>query len=79
MFGIVDVFGPENLLPPLRTEESLEELESRLRIEGWLKHPTAFWLHPEGPLSDTTPEQWLAKQKMKYTVAWATGATTAPS
>lgn len=30
---------------------------------AWLKNPTAFWLHPEGPLSDTTPEEWLAKQK----------------
>lgn len=28
----------------------------------WLKDPSAFWLHPEGPLSDTTPEEWLAKQ-----------------
>ena len=32
---------------------------------AWLKHPTAFWLHPEGPLSDTTPEEWLAKNSPK--------------
>lgn len=30
--------------------------------EMWLDDPSAFWLHPEGPLSDTTPDEWRAKQ-----------------
>ena len=34
--------------------------------ELWLENPLAFWLHPEGPLSDTTPEEWLAKQPKVY-------------
>ena len=33
--------------------------------ELWLEGPTAFWLHPEGPLSDTTPEEWRKKQPTK--------------
>ena len=28
----------------------------------WLDGPSAFWLHPEGPLSETTPDEWLAKR-----------------
>ncbi|WP_158514461.1 hypothetical protein [Sphingopyxis macrogoltabida] len=28
----------------------------------WLEGPSAFWLHPEGPLSDTTPDEWREKQ-----------------
>lgn len=36
--------------------------DRELDIAAWLKHPSAFWLHPEGPMSDTTPEEWLAKQ-----------------
>lgn len=31
----------------------------------WLETPTAFWLHPEGPLSDTTREEWLAKETLR--------------
>lgn len=38
-----------------KTEEYATEL--------WLQGPSAFWLHPEGPLSDTTPEEWLAKKE----------------
>jgi len=30
--------------------------------EMWLDDPSAFWLHPEGPLSETTPDEWRAKQ-----------------
>lgn len=26
----------------------------------WCECPSAFWLHPEGPLSDTTPDEYLA-------------------
>jgi hypothetical protein len=29
--------------------------------EMWLDDPSAFWLHPEGPLSETTPDEWRAK------------------
>ena len=25
----------------------------------WRDDPSAFWLHPEGPLSDTTPEEYF--------------------
>lgn len=28
----------------------------------WLDDPIAFWLHPEGPLSDKTPDEWRAEQ-----------------
>lgn len=31
----------------------------------WLEGPSAFWLHPEGPLSDTTAEEWLARNRPK--------------
>lgn len=30
----------------------------------------AFWLHPEGPLSDTSREDWLAKQNKRTADAW---------
>lgn len=36
--------------------------EKEYATEMWLDDPSAFFLHPEGPLSDTTPEEWLAKQ-----------------
>jgi ferric-dicitrate binding protein FerR (iron transport regulator) len=29
----------------------------------WLGGPSAFWLHPEGPLSETTPAEWLAMRE----------------
>ncbi len=34
--------------------------EEEYATELWLDQPTAFWLHPEGPLSDRTPDQWRA-------------------
>jgi hypothetical protein len=37
--------------------------EAEYAAELWLEGPSAFWLHPEGPLSETTPEEWLAKQE----------------
>lgn len=44
----------------------LQDLERKPRVpdftEEWLETPTAFWLHPEGPLSDTTREEWVAKE-----------------
>lgn len=36
--------------------------EAQYAEELWLEGPSAFWLHPEGPDSDTTPEEWLAKK-----------------
>lgn len=27
---------------------------------SWRECPTAFWLHPEGPLSDSTPDEYFA-------------------
>lgn len=36
--------------------------EVEYATELWLEGPSAFWLHPEGPLSDTTPDEWLEKQ-----------------
>lgn len=29
--------------------------------ELWLDDPSAFWLNPEGPLSETTPDEYRAK------------------
>lgn len=39
--------------------------EVEYATELWLKGPSAFWLHPEGPLSDKTPEEWKAEQEAK--------------
>jgi len=36
--------------------------EVEYATELWLDGPSAFWLHPEGPLSETTPDEWKAKQ-----------------
>lgn len=36
--------------------------EASYATELWLDGPSAFWLHPEGPLSETTPDEWQAKQ-----------------
>jgi hypothetical protein len=36
--------------------------EKEYATELWLDDPTAFFLHPEGPLSDTTPDEWKAKR-----------------
>ena len=36
--------------------------EKAYATELWLDDPTAFFLHPEGPLSETTPDEWRAKQ-----------------
>lgn len=35
--------------------------EVEYATELWLDSPSAFWLHPEGPLSDKTPDEWLAE------------------
>ena len=32
--------------------------EKEYATELWLEGPTAFWLHPYGPLSNTTPDEW---------------------
>lgn len=39
--------------------------ELEYATELWLDDPGAFFLHPEGPLSETTPEEWKAKQHAK--------------
>lgn len=39
--------------------------ETEYATELWLEGPSAFWLHPEGPLSDKTPEEWKAEQEAK--------------
>lgn len=39
-----------------------EGREAEYATEMWLADPSAFWLHPEGPLSDTTPEEWRHKE-----------------
>lgn len=36
--------------------------EAEYAAELWLADPSAFWLHPEGPLSDTTPDEWRTRQ-----------------
>lgn len=40
----------------------LKGREAEYATELWLEGPSAFWLHPEGPLSETTPDEWQAKQ-----------------
>lgn len=48
--------------------------EVEYATELWLDSPSAFWLHPEGPLSDTTPDEWRAKQakeEAERKAAWA--------
>ena len=40
----------------------LKGREVEYATQLWLEGPSAFWLHPEGPLSDTTPDEWLAAQ-----------------
>lgn len=32
--------------------------EERYALSLWLQEPSAFWLHPEGPLSNKPVEQW---------------------
>lgn len=39
--------------------------EVEYATELWLENPKAFWCHPEGPLSETTPEEWRIKQARK--------------
>ena len=48
---------PQNLLRTTAPADTQDDLDLR----AWLEDPTLFWLHPEGPLSDTTPEEWLRK------------------
>lgn len=36
--------------------------EVEYATELWLDDPSAFWLHPEGPLSDKTPDEWRAER-----------------
>lgn len=33
-------------------------MEEEYATEMWLENPSAFWLHPLGPLSDVTPSQY---------------------
>lgn len=59
---------------PIITENVISGMTSALTYAGsrsppvpdfteeWLETPSAFWLHPEGPLSNTTREEWLIKQ-----------------
>lgn len=37
--------------------------EVEYATELWLQGPSAFWLHPEGPLSDKTREEWLEERR----------------
>lgn len=46
--------------PPRRNGVSLQD---RLELTAWLKDPSLFWLHPLGPLSNVTPEEWLAENQ----------------
>lgn len=48
-----------------------EGRERAYATELWLDGPSAFWLHPEGPLSDTTPDEWRAKQPEPRVSHWA--------
>lgn len=57
-----DAFSMNSLLRALRERDRMPT-DREIDTAMWLKNPSAFWLHPEGPLSDTTPEEWLAKQK----------------
>lgn len=41
----------------------LQGREVEYATELWLDDPSAFFLHPEGPLSETTPEEWREKQE----------------
>ena len=36
--------------------------EAEYATELWLDNPAAFFLHPLGPLSDVTPEQWKERR-----------------
>lgn len=45
--------------------------EAAYAAELWLDGPSAFWLHPEGPLSETTPDEWRAKQPKPAPMAQA--------
>lgn len=49
-------------VPPCPVEAmSNLSVQDKLELKAWLADPSLFWLHPEGPLSDTTPDEWLAK------------------
>lgn len=41
----------------------LKGREKEYATELWLESPSAFWLHPEGPLSETTPDEWREKER----------------
>jgi hypothetical protein len=51
---MAEVYGSDGIPLDGRTSEYATAL--------WLEGPSAFWLHPEGPLSDTTPDEWQAKR-----------------
>lgn len=36
-----------------------EGMTERYATAMWRDDPSAFWLHPEGPLSETTPEEYF--------------------
>lgn len=40
-----------------------EGREAEYATQMWLDDPTAFFLHPEGPLSDKTPDEWREEQR----------------
>ena len=40
--------------------------EVEYAIELWLDGPSAFWLHPKGPLSDQTPDEWRVEQRGQF-------------
>lgn len=39
-----------------------EGMEERYATALWRDNPTAFWLHPEGPLSDTAPGEYFVAE-----------------
>jgi hypothetical protein len=40
----------------------MSEVEAAYLTAMWLESPSAFWLHPEGPLSDKSPGEWREEQ-----------------
>jgi hypothetical protein len=39
-----------------------EGMTERYATALWRDDPSAFWLHPEGPLSDTTPDEYFVPE-----------------
>jgi hypothetical protein len=39
-----------------------EGMEERYSTALWRDNPSAFWLHPDGPLADTTPAEFFVPE-----------------